>query len=174
MTNLSAVAQKFILHWGEMGSRWGVTRAVAQIQALLYLSEKPLTADEICESLGLARSSVSAGLRELQGWNLVKNVHLPGDRRDHFETKTDVFDLFHTIAAERKKREIDPAIQMLHDCQAEAEKRGAASAVETERLAAMLEFFELGASLYDQARKLPPKALRRAAKLGDKILTLFS
>ena len=112
---LSATSQKFILHWGEMGARWGVNRTVAQIHALLYLSGKPLPADEIAETLGVARSNVSNSLRELQAWNLVKMVHVLGDRRDHFATSTDIWELTRTIIRERTEREIAPTIDVLKE-----------------------------------------------------------
>ena len=110
MTTLSPVTQKFVLHWGEMGARWGINRTMAQIHALLFVSEKPLHAEEICEVLGVARSNVSTSLRELQNWQVVKITHVMGDRRDHFETIKDVFEMFRTIAVERKKRELDPTV----------------------------------------------------------------
>src|SRR5262249_10220147 len=112
---LSSTSQKFILHWGEMGARWGVNRTVAQIHALLYLHGKPLPADEIAETLNVARSNVSNSLRELQSWNLVKVVHLMGDRRDHFETSTDIWELTRTIVRERQQREIAPTVALLKD-----------------------------------------------------------
>ena len=110
MPILTPLAQQFVLHWGEMGNRWGINRTVAQIHALLFVSETPLHADEICEVLEVARSNVSTSLRELQNWGIVKVVHVKGDRRDHFETLKDVFEMFRIIMAERKRREIDPTI----------------------------------------------------------------
>ena len=105
---LSPTAEKFILHWGEMGTRWGVNRTVAQIHALLYISPRPLPADEICATLSVARSNVSTSIRELQGWGIIKTSQVLGDRRDHFESMTDVWEMFRVIMDERKKREIDP------------------------------------------------------------------
>ena len=116
---LSTVAQKFVLHWGEMGTRWGINRTVAQVHALLFLAEKPLPAEEIADTLGIARSNASTSLRDLQNWGIVKIVHLAGDRRDHFQSMKDVFAMFRVIARERKKREIDPTIHVLRDCIAE-------------------------------------------------------
>src|SRR5438309_11938563 len=116
MNNLSPVQQKFVLHWGEMGTRWGINRTVAQIHALLYVSPKPLDAEEIAETLGVARSNVSTSLKELQGWGIVKVVHVMGDRRDHFESVKDVWSLFQIIMDERKKREIDPTLAVLREC----------------------------------------------------------
>jgi DNA-binding transcriptional regulator GbsR (MarR family) len=110
---LSHVAQKFILHWGEMGTRWGINRTVAQIHALLFISKKPLSAEEIAATLEVARSNVSNSLRELQNWGIVRVVHILGDRRDHFESMKDVFEMFRVITRERKKREIDPTRQTL-------------------------------------------------------------
>src|SRR5882757_4700459 len=114
--SLSPVAEKFVLHWGEMGTRWGINRTVAQIHALLYISPKALNAEEIAEALGVARSNVSTSLKELQGWGIVKVVHMLGDRRDHFESIKDVWDLFRQVLDERKKREIDPTVSMIRDC----------------------------------------------------------
>src|SRR3954464_2408665 len=115
MTKLSPVQQKFVLHWGEMGTRWGINRTVAQIHALLFLSEKPLNAEEIAETLGVARSNVSNSLKELQGWGIVRLLHVMGDRRDHFESMKDIWEMFRTILDERKKRETDPTLQLLRD-----------------------------------------------------------
>src|SRR3989441_1599285 len=121
---LDPLVQKFILHWGEMGTRWGINRTVAQIHALLYISPKPLNAEEIADTLAVARSNVSNSLKELQGWGIVKMVHVLGDKRDHFESMKDVWEMFRVVLDERKKREIDPTLNMLRACiaQAEAEK----------------------------------------------------
>jgi len=116
MPNLSPIQQKFILHWGEMGTRWGINRTVAQIHALLYLSPKPLHAEDIAETLGVARSNVSTSLKELQGWGIVKLVHVLGDKRDHFESMKDVWEMFRVVLDERKRREIDPTLAMIRDC----------------------------------------------------------
>src|SRR5205823_649069 len=113
MNALSPVQQKFILHWGEMGARWGINRTVAQIHALLFISPAPLTADDIVDALSVARSNVSTSLKELQGWGIVRVVHVMGDRRDHFESLKDVFEMFRIIVDERKKREIDPTLALL-------------------------------------------------------------
>jgi DNA-binding transcriptional regulator GbsR (MarR family) len=113
---LNPVAQRFVLHWGEMGSKWGVNRTVSQIHALLYLAGKPMPADEIAETLDVARSNVSNSIKELQNWNLIQMVHVLGDRRDHFVTSTDVWALFRTVVSERKEREFDPTITVLREC----------------------------------------------------------
>src|SRR5688500_3272438 len=117
---LSPTTEKFILHWGEMGSRWGINRTVAQSHALLYLSREPLNAEQISEALGVARSNVSTSLRELQAWNIVRVVHVLGDRRDHFESMKDVWEMFRAIIEQRKRRELDPTLALLRECAAEA------------------------------------------------------
>src|SRR3954465_15450676 len=122
MTKLTPVQQKFVLHWGEMGTRWGVNRTVAQIHALLYISPKPLPAEEIAETLSVARSNVSNSIKELQGWRIVKLVHVLGDKRDHFESMRDVWEMFRIVLDERKRREIDPTIELLQECMTEAAK----------------------------------------------------
>src|SRR5712692_2424677 len=114
--SLTPVAQKFILHWGEMGTRWGINRTVAQVHALLFLSPHPLPADEIADTLAVARSNVSTSLRELQGWRIVRVVHVLGDRRDHFESIKDVWEIFRIVSEERKRREIDPTLRVLAEC----------------------------------------------------------
>ena len=172
-SGLTPIQQKFILHWGEMGAKWGINRTVAQIHALLYLSDKPLNAEEIATTLGVARSNVSNSLRELQGWGIVRITHILGDRRDHFVSLKDVWEMFRIIVDERKKREADPVLGMLRDAVAEAKKPGAADAHTRERLAEMLQFFELMASWVEQTRKLPTPAVIRMVKMGDKVAKLF-
>jgi len=172
MDSLSPVARKFILHWGEMGARWGLNRTMAQVHALLYLAEKPLHAEQICDQLGLARSNVSTSVRELQNWGIVKIVHVMGDRRDHFETIHDVWELFRVIAAERKRREMDPTIRVLRECVAETDGPDAPDPVTRERLVAMKEFFELVADSYHHLSQLPPKSVRRLAKMADTVASL--
>src|SRR5436190_18552483 len=122
MNVLSSVQQKFVLHWGEMGARWGINRTVAQIHALLYISPKPLNAEEITDALSVARLNVSTSLRELQNWGVIKIVHVLGDRRDYFESMKDVWEMFRAVMDERKKREIDPTISILRECVAESQK----------------------------------------------------
>ena len=173
MTNLAPVNQKFILHWGEMGTRWGINRTVAQIHALLFLSEKPLPADEIAQTLGIARSNTSTSLRELQNWGIVRIVHVLGDRRDHFESMKDVFAMFRVIARERKKREIEPTIRVLRDCIEEAGKPKAAAPHTREQLTDLLKFFEIATNAYEKLEKLPTPAILKVAKLGDKALKLL-
>ena len=173
MERLSSTASKFILHWGKMGVRWGINRTVAQVHALLVLSQRPLPAEEIADTLRIARSNASTSLRELQNWGIVKVVHVADDRRDHFETIKDVFAMFRVIARERKKREIDPTIELLRECVADASKPRSAEPFTRERLNELLEVFELGASVYDRIEKLPGSAVRKIAKLGDKTFRLL-
>src|SRR5689334_10596228 len=142
MPQLSSVQQKFVLHWGEMGTRWGINRTVAQIHALLFLSPKPLHAEEIAETLAVARSNVSTSLKELQGWGIVKMVHVMGDKRDHFESMKDVWEMFRMVLDERKRREIDPTLSMLRECIVEAEKDDATDEYTEERLRDLASFFE--------------------------------
>jgi len=169
MDQLSTAARRFILHWGEMGTRWGVNRTVAQIHALLYLSDRPLHAEEIAETLSIARSNVSNSLRELQGWGIVRVVHQLGDRRDHFESLTDVWQMFQVILAERKSREIDPTVAMLEECVAESRRDRAAADHVRQRLEAMLEFFQTTTSWYESVRRLPQSAVAAIFKAGRSV-----
>lgn len=172
MKDLPPVTQKFILHWGEMGTRWGINRTVAQVHALLFLSEKPLPAEEIATTLGVARSNISTSLRELQNWGIVRVVHLVGDRRDHFESMKDVFAMFRVIARERKRREIEPTLRVLRDCIEETGKSRSAPYTR-DRLAELLSFFEIATTAYDRMEKLPTPAVLKLAKLGDKAFKLL-
>ena len=169
MAKLTPVQEKFVLHWGEMGTRWGVNRTVAQIHALVYIWPQPLNSEEIAETLSVARSNVSTSLKELQGWGLVKTVHVLGDRRDHFETMKDVWEMFRVVLDERKRREIDPTLELLRACVAEAGQGKPEDAVTRERLEKMLDFFETMAGWYEQVRRLPTDAAIRFVKLGGKI-----
>ncbi|MBA3686941.1 MAG: MarR family transcriptional regulator [Planctomycetes bacterium] len=170
---LSPIAQKFILHWGEMGTRWGINRTVAQVHALLYLSPKPLNAEDVVATLGVARSNVSTSLRELQGWGIVRVVHVMGDRRDHFESLTDVWALLRAIIEQRKRREIDPTVALLAECVAEAEKAGAGEAHLRERLGSLHEFFTTATAWYDEVSRLPTAAVFQVLRLGGKVRKLL-
>ena len=169
---LPAVTERFVLHWGEMGSRWGVNRTMSQIHALLFVTGRPMNADELCDQLGVARSNVSTSLRELQGWGLVKVVHLLGDRRDHFETSGDVWELLRTIVRGRKQREFDPTIQALRDCLAHPEL-GRESAVSRQRINETLVLMETTSVWVDEMMRLPPETLVKIMKLGVKIQGLL-
>ena len=159
----------FILHWGEMGSQWGVNRSVAQVHALLYLSDGPRHAENICETLGLARSNVSNGLKELQSYQIVRRVHVEGDRRDHFVAETDLWDMLMKITAERKRREIDPTIQLLGELSESLDRRGDVPDHVRERVGRMHDFIGNLATWYDDVRRLPKATLVTLMKLGGRV-----
>ncbi len=165
---LTSAMENTILHWGEMGSRWGVNRSIAQIHALLYLSTTPLTADEITETLGIARSNVSTSLRELQSWQLITLIHVLGDRRDHFEAKTDLWEVLLIILEQRKKREIDPTVSTLRKCALDAQEDGTPPEVKS-RLNDMLQFGETLTIWYEQVSRLPTATLVKLMRMGAKI-----
>ena len=173
MNKLSPAEQKFILHWGEMGTKWGINRTVAQIHALLHISPQPLTAEDISETLEVARSNVSNSLKELQGWRIVKLVHVMGDKRDHFEALPDVWETFRIVLDERKKREIDPTLAMLRECIARAEADRETGKYAAQRLRDLAGFFETTTGWYEQTRRWPTSALTKFVKLGDKIQHLL-
>src|SRR5258708_5687818 len=158
---LTPVAQKFILHWGEMGTRWGINRTVAQIHALLFISLRPLPAEDMAQTLEVARSNVSTSLKELQGWGIVKLVHVMGDKRDHFESMKDVWEMFRVVLDERKKREIDPTLAMLRECIADAKKSGATDKFTEQRLRELCGFFETTVAWYAQIRQWPMSAVAK-------------
>ena len=169
---LNPIAQRFVLHWGEMGSKWGVNRSVSQIHALLYLAGKPIPAEELAETLGVARSNVSNSIKELQNWNLIHVVHVMGDRRDHFETSTDVWELFRTVVSERKEREFDPTISVLRDCLNSSDLNKEDEATQ-QRIKETLSLMESLSSWGDQMLKLDPATLMKVMKLGAKIQNLL-
>lgn len=171
---LAPAVERFILHWGDMGSQWGVNRSVAQIHALLFVSERPLTAEDIAETLGMARSNVSNSLRELIAWKLVRRVPLMGDRRDHFEAETDLLVMVTRIAQGRKEREIDPAAAALRACMAEAEGDPRVSPVARERLAEMQLFVETLNRWYDQMLGVPPAKIMALIRMGAKVVNFLS
>jgi len=170
---LDSIQQRFILHWGEMGTRWGINRTVAQIHALLFLSPRPLHAEEIAETLNIARSNVSTSIKELQGWGIVKLVHVLGDRRDHFQSLKDVWELFPVVLDERKKREIDPTLAMLVESINEAQKNKFTDSYTIERLQDLAEFFQTTTSWYSHIRTWPSRELTKLLKLGNKLGNLI-
>ena len=163
---LSPPLARFVLHWGDMGGQWGVNRSVAQIHALLYLAEFPLTAEDIASQLGLARSNVSNSLKELLAWKLICRVPIRHDRRDHYEAETDLWEIAARIAEGRKLREIDPAHAALRSCLIDAKAGGKTSQVALERLQAMQAFMQTADRFYDQMLGLPKPTLVRLVKLG--------
>jgi DNA-binding transcriptional regulator GbsR (MarR family) len=170
--NLPPLVQTFVLHFGEMGSRWGINRTVGQIYALLYVSAKPLNADEIAESLGFSRSNVSMGLKELESWHLVRLQHLPNDRREYFSTPDDVWIIFRTLAEERRKRELDPTLSMLRDALIQAPASDAERHAQ-KRLREMHDFMELTTHWFDEVRRLDTRTLAQLMQLGAKAQKLL-
>jgi DNA-binding transcriptional regulator GbsR (MarR family) len=170
--HLSPAVEQYVLHWGEMGTRWGTNRTVAQIHALLYLSPKPLHADQICELLSVARSNVSTSIRELQSFGLVRMTHVLGDRRDYFESINDVWELFRVIIEQRKQRELNPTLTMLRNCADQVASETNTDPVTKERIRNMLEFVENTSSWYEKIREIPTSTLTKLMKLGAGITAL--
>ena len=169
---ISPTTERFVLHWGEMGSRWGVNRTVAQIHALLFIAGRPMHAEEISETLAVARSNVSTSLRELMNLNLVKIVHTLGERRDHFETSKDVWELFRTVVRERKSREFDPTVAMLKELTADADFATESSDARA-RIKETLALMNALSAWGDEMLRLEPATLMKLMKLGGKIQKLL-
>ena len=167
--DLAPSVTKFVLHWGDLGGQWGVSRSVAQIHALLYLSEAPLNAEQIAAALAMARSNVSTSIKELLGWRLIHRVPVMGDRRDHFAAEVDIWEMVTRIAKGRKEREIDPAEAALVACNAEAATDRQVSPVARERLAAMLDFVRTMARWHDEMLDVPKPALLALIKMGSRV-----
>jgi DNA-binding transcriptional regulator GbsR (MarR family) len=170
---LSPAVQQFVLHWGDMGSQWGVNRSVAQIQALLYLSDRPLNADEIGQQLGIARSNISNSLKELLGWKLIRRVPIANDRRDHFEAEADLWQMLTRIAQGRKEREIDPAVAALRRVHAEAAADLALTPTARARIAAMHDFVTTMDGWYQDMIHVPPNRLLMLIRMGRKVLNFL-
>jgi DNA-binding transcriptional regulator GbsR (MarR family) len=166
---LTPVTQRYVVHWGEMGARWGINRSVAQIHALLFLSPQPLNADELGETLGIARSNISVGLKELLGWNLVQVTHVLGDRRDYFKAEQDPWEVVRIIIDGRKRRELDPTLAVLRECAAQLAHDAATPKEVKDRILAQLEFVESVTGWYDRVSRLPRKTLLKMMRLGEKI-----
>ncbi len=171
---LTPTIQRCVLHWGEMGSRWGVSRSVAQIHALLFLAPDPLTADDIATTLAIARSNVSVSLKELQAWDLVSITHVIGDRRDYFQARKDIWEVLTTILDGRKRREIDPTVQMLRDCVQESKNDTETPEQAKQRIATMLEFLEEMTGWYDQIRGMPRPTLLKLMRMGTRVAKMVS
>lgn len=170
---LPTAVERFILHWGDMGDQWGVNRSVSQIHGLLYLAEAPMTAEDIADTLGMARSNVSNSLKELLAWNLIRRVPILGDRRDHYEAETDIWEVAARIAARRKERELDPAITALRACVSDAAEDPTINPVASKRLKEMLAFTELADDWFMQMLKVPRPRLVALMRLGEKIANLL-
>jgi DNA-binding transcriptional regulator GbsR (MarR family) len=173
-SSLSPAVQEFVLRWGDMGAQWGVNRSVAQIQALLFLSERPLTAEEISEQLGLARSNVSNSLKELIGWKLIRRAPVLGDRRDHYEAEADLWQILTRIAQGRKEREIDPAVAAIQKALATAETDPRVGKVARQRLQDMATFLATMDRWFTEMVALPPSTLLSLIKLGAKAVGLLA
>jgi len=167
--NLPPLIQAFVLHFGEMGSRWGINRTVGQIYALLFVSPEPLNADQIVEALGISRSNVSMGLRELQAWNLVLLRHVPGDRRDHFTTPDDVWQILRVLAEERKKREVDPTLSVLRELLLQKPSTAAERHAQA-RMAEMHQLIEQLTTWYEDVRRLETERLAQLLALGSRVV----
>ena len=170
--NLPPLTQRFVMHFGEMGSRWGINRTVGQIYALLYVSSKPLNADDLGEAMGFSRSNVSMGLKELQAWNLVKLIHQPNDRREYFLAPDDMWVIFRTLAAERRKREIDPTLSMLRDALME-QPSVEADIHAQQRMKQMYRFIELMTDWMDDVLKMDSSVLTSLMQMGSKVQKLL-
>lgn len=166
---LAPAIEKFILHWGDLGGQWGVNRSVAQIHALLYVSNTPLTAESIADTLGLARSNVSNSIKELLGWQLIHRVPMLGDRRDHFAAETDIWAVIRHIAKGRKTREIDPAADVLNTCLEMAKNDDAVNPIALQRIQDMLVFVQTISRWYDQMLTIPKNKLAMLIKMGAKV-----
>jgi DNA-binding transcriptional regulator GbsR (MarR family) len=165
---LTDIARRFIVHWGEMGTNWGVNRSVAQVHALLYLHGQPLHAEEIADTLGIARSNVSTSLKELLNWNLIRVAQVLGDRRDYYETSGDVWELFRIIVRERKEREFDPTVRLLRELAADPQLDGESPAAQ-DRLRNTLAFMQTLGSWSDEMLRLSPSTLEKILRLGAKV-----
>jgi len=169
---ITPTIKKYIHHWGEMGIRWGTNRSVAQIQALLYLSPKPLTNENISELLNISKSTVSTNLRELQNYGLVMMKHIEKDREDYFESIHDVWELFRVIIEKRKEKELSPTLKMLKECSKEIEIEDKADKITRERIHNMLSFVDSINDWYEKIRSISNSTLRKIMKLGNAITSL--
>jgi DNA-binding transcriptional regulator GbsR (MarR family) len=172
--NLTPAMQKFILHWGEMGDKWGVNRSVAQIHALLYISGKPLSAEDISETLEMARSNVSTSIRELLDWGIVKAVHKVGERKEHFEALADPWETLDRVLQKRREREIEPTIRLLAECIAEAEKNPKEDKHVTPRLETLRDLLIQGDAMVAAMRRLPRESISKLIKTGVKLKDLLT
>jgi DNA-binding transcriptional regulator GbsR (MarR family) len=171
---LPPAVEQFVLRWGDMGGQWGVNRSVAQIQALLYLSDRPMTAEEIAETLGMARSNVSNSIRELLTWKLIRRVPVLGDRRDHYEAEADLWQIMTRIAQGRKEREIDPAVAALRHVLETADGDSRISPVARARLQEMQGFLATLDNWFSQMMAVPPATIMALMKLGSRVVNLVS
>ena len=169
---MTPIVEKFVLHWGEMGNRWGVNRSVSQIHGLLYLTQKPMTEDEICEELNIARSNVSNSLKELQNLGLVHKAPVIGDRRDHFTALKDVQETFNVIVENRKQREIDPTLSLLRSLADESSRETQTDPHVKQQIGDMLQFVDQMSDWYEEVKKVPNETLMKMVNMGSKIIRL--
>ena len=172
MNTLPPLTQQFVAHFGEMGSRWGINRTVGQLYALIFVSAKPLNADEIADALEFSRSNVSIGLKELQGWRLVRLKHLPGDRREYFEAPHDVWEIFKSLAEEKRRREVEPTLSMLRAALVEAPSNDT-DAHAQRRMRQMHELIDLSSTWFDDVQRLSPETLARLMRMGSSVKTVL-
>lgn len=168
METLAPLAERFVLHFGEMARHWGMSRTVGQIYGLLYLSPRPLNADDIVEGLGLSRSNVSMGLKALEDWRLVKLGHLKGDRREYFETPKEIWEVFRTLAEEKRRREVEPTLLFLRDALAQ-ETHGEDELYAQTRMRSMYDLIDLSSTWFDDVQKLSPETLERLMRMGSRV-----
>ncbi len=169
---MKPIIKRFVLHFGEMGSLWGINRTVGQMYALLYLSQKPLNADDLVQALQVSRSNVSVGLKELQSWKLIRLVHYPQDRRDYFTTPEDVWQIFKTLIEEKRRREVEPTLSMLRDTLL-VKPEDKEEQYAQERIHEMHELIDLASNWFDDVQKLSPETLAKLMKLGSKVNRLL-
>lgn len=172
MPALTPLVRSFVSHFGEMGSRWGINRTVGQIYALIFVSPRPLNADDIGDALEFSRSNVSMGLKELQAWRLVQMRHLPGDRREYFEAPSDAWDIFRTLAEERRRREIEPTLSMLRNALLE-EPTTEADRIAQQRMKGMHDLIELMTTWFDDVQRMDQKTIAQLMKMGSKVQRLL-
>lgn len=168
MTSLTPLVRSFVAHFGEMGSRWGINRTVGQIYALIFVAPQPLNADDIAERLEFSRSNVSMGLKELQAWRLVKLRHLAGDRREYFDAPTDAWEIFRTLAEERRRREIEPTLSMLRNALLEPPGSDE-DRIALERMRGMHDLIELTTTWFDDMQRMDAETLAKLMKMGTKV-----
>ena len=170
--NVTPLMEKFILHFGEMGSKWGISRTVGQIYALLYLSEKALNAEEICKALGFSRSNVSMGLKELDSWQLIKLKHIAGDRRDHFTTLEDSWKILRTLVEQKRRREIEPTLALLND-EIHEETKEAQDVYAKKQMQEMHEMLDMFTTWYLEMQRMDNESLKKLLGLGAKVYKLY-
>jgi len=168
------IKEKFVLHWGEMGTRWGVNRSVAQIHAYLFLVNEPITAEKLSEVLSMARSNVSTSLKELMSWDLIKVTHVLGDRRDHFQALSDTWEMIMTIVEGRRRRELDPTLTVLRQCVTDADNDNSLDAGTKARIKDTLHSVESIVNWFDDIKSVPQKTIIKLIKMGSKITKLLS